>query len=111
MGVSVNHSIQGQALRTMSKKTFSEQFNKMNNSKSQGPGSIQLSILKKLKYETVKLLISEIGLESRETEGGKCDAIGKKKPTKKNSLKSRAEGLLTRKIDFCTRQIGSDHRK
>lgn len=97
MGVSVNHSIQGQALRTMSKKTFSEQFNKMNNSKSQGPGSIQLSILKKLKYETVKLLISEIGLESRETEGGKCDAIGKKKTNKKKQFKKQSRRTTDQK--------------
>jgi len=47
-------------------KSFSEQFNKMNCSKSQGPGSIQPSIQKQLKYETAKLLISEITLESRE---------------------------------------------
>lgn len=60
-------------------KRFSEQFNKTNSSKSQGPGSIQPSILKKLKYETAKLLISEITLESREIESGKSDAIKKKK--------------------------------
>lgn len=50
----------------------------MNSSKSQGPGSIQPSILKKLKYETAKVLISEITLENREIESGKCDAIKKK---------------------------------
>lgn len=60
-------------------RRFSEQFNKMNSSKSQGPGSIKPSILKKLKYETAKLLISEITLESREIESCKCDAIRKKK--------------------------------
>jgi len=87
-------------------KRFSEQFNKANSSRTQGPGSIQPSILKKLKYETAKLLISEISLESREIQSGKCDAIKKKK-----SVKSRAEKLLTSKIDFCTRQIGTDHRK
>lgn len=86
-------------------RRFSEQFNKMNSSKSQGPGSIKPSILKKLKYETAKLLISEITLESREIESCKCDAI------KKKSLRSRTEKLLTSKIDLCTRQIGRDHRK
>lgn len=60
-------------------KRFSEQFNKANSSRTQGPGSIQPSILKKLKYETAKLLISEISLESREIQSGKCDAIKKKK--------------------------------
>lgn len=77
----------------------------MNSSKSQGPGSIQPSILKKLKYETAKLLISEIILESREIESGNMMVL------KKRSLKSRAEKLLTSKIDFCTTQIGTDHRK
>lgn len=59
-------------------RRFSEQFNKMSSRKSQGPGSIKLSILKKLKYETAKLLIFEITLESREIESCKWDAIKKK---------------------------------
>lgn len=59
----------------------------MNSSKSQGPGSIQPSILKKLKYETAKVLISEITLENREIESGKCDAI-KKKTFKEQSWKT-----------------------
>lgn len=62
----------------LSTEEISEQFNKMSSRKSQGPGSIKLSILKKLKYETAKLLIFEITLESREIESCKCDAIKKK---------------------------------
>lgn len=51
----------------------------MKGSQCQGPGSIQPSILKKLKYESAKLLISKITLESIEIESGKCDGIKKKK--------------------------------
>lgn len=60
----------------------------MSSSKSQGPGSIKPSILKKLKYETAKLLISEITLESGEMESRKCDAIKKEKKFKEQNRKT-----------------------
>lgn len=49
-GISLKSSLKSNCQR----KRFSEQFNTINRSKSQGPGNIQLSILKKLKYETAK---------------------------------------------------------